>query len=102
MERLTDAELQAIKERAEMALDSGPGSSEDTRMMISARKDIPKLLAEVERLKEEHGIMVAANKRMYDDRYKYKDALETILEGDAETLSDVIRIAKAAITHDRT
>jgi hypothetical protein len=47
-------DLQAIRKRAEASTEAGPGSSDDTRFMVAARKDVPALIAEVERL---HGVV---------------------------------------------
>lgn len=94
MERLTDADLQAIKERAEKAtpgpwkvgrqspngacnvgtinglLTAQTTDGSNAEFIAHAREDVPKLLAEVERLRREN-------------RFAFG-------------------IAKAAITHDRT
>ncbi|WHY01811.1 hypothetical protein [Neobacillus sp. DY30] len=50
--RLTDEHLTEIRKRVEAAERDGLGSHSDSVMRFHARKDVPKLLAEIERLKK--------------------------------------------------
>jgi hypothetical protein len=110
MKRLTTQELEAIRKRAEQATegpwytahtaderlivnkDGGIFSGEYSRLndadfIANARTDIPKLLAEVERLQAESN--------------GYRSALLEIVDGEVDSLGDAFRVAKGAITDEQ-
>ncbi|MEH7521745.1 hypothetical protein V7149_00460 [Bacillus sp. JJ1503] len=131
MKRLTNEQLDAIRERVEKAtsgpwfvkygLDSAEVFVGDKRWIVAeipkvsnaefiahAREDVPKLIAEIERLNEaiqqlsenrekwriSHGELEADNHRL-------SDALSRIINGEVASLGDAFIIAQEAIANDR-